>query len=93
MVVGWVCLAVAAITLLLGIGAGPETYEISYARAMADNPYASETLMRRAADGYARQWSYFMAAGGSFSLFLVFWGVGYIARAISFLPGTDPAGR
>lgn len=39
----------------------------------------------------ARQWIFQVGAGSFFSLFLVFWSVGYIVRAISFLPGRGDA--
>ena len=87
LIVGWVCLAAAIIALMVSLGSGPASWE----RELATNPYASADLIARTATGYARQWQLQMVAGGFFSLFLIFWGVGYIVRAISFLPGKEDA--
>jgi hypothetical protein len=65
MMIGWLSLAVAAVTFALAIG------EVG-ARAVAG--IASATLLGWISSGF-------------FTLFLVFWSVGYIVRAISYLPG------
>ena len=46
-------------------------------------------ILAVSADEVAGAWAATLAAGGFFSLFLVLWGVGYIVRAISFLPGRE----
>jgi hypothetical protein len=83
MVVGWLCLSAAIITVMISFGQGPSSWE----GELAENPHASADLTLRVAQGYARQLQLRIAAGGFFSVFLVFWGVSYIVCAISFLPG------
>ena len=40
-------------------------------------------------DNIVMSWLMQISSGGFFSLFLILWSVGYIVRAISFLPGRD----
>jgi hypothetical protein len=87
MIIGWICFAIGIFLVLLSFGQGPEAWEVSMATKLAGNPYAPPDTFSRVAEAYARQWYYQIAAGGFFSLFLILWSVGYIVRAISFLPG------
>ena len=47
----------------------------------------TETYNLSLAEAYARQWIFQMGAAGAFSLAILLWCVGYIVKAISFLPG------
>lgn len=89
MVVGWFCLATSAILMLMSLGAGPAPHDVSYATNLSGSPYASQEIIARVSEGYARQWQFQIASGVFFSLFLAFWSVGYIVHAISFLPAND----
>jgi hypothetical protein len=40
-------------------------------------------------DSYLVIWGLRVAAGALFSLFLILWSVGYVVRAMSFLPGVE----
>jgi hypothetical protein len=50
-------------------------------------PYASTSGLQSASQKLNAIFLLQIAAGGLFSLFLMLWSVGYIVRAISFLPG------
>jgi hypothetical protein len=89
MVVGWLCLAASAILMLISFTVGPSPYDVSYATGLSGNPYASQDIIARVSEGYARQWQFQLASGAFFSLFIAFWSVGYIVHAISFLPGKN----
>lgn len=84
-IVGWICFGIAVVLVFISFAQAPQSWE----RDLAANPYASADLVARVAQGYARQWLLRLVGGGFFSLFLIFWSVGYIVRAISFLPGKD----
>jgi hypothetical protein len=77
MAVGWTCLGFSVLLLLLSLGSGPESYALRLG------------MMDEVAAAYARQFLMQVSAGALFSLFLVFWSVGYIVRALSYLPGKD----
>ena len=87
MIVGWVCLAASLIFTIVAFNQGPESWQVSAAE------YGSSSALSGLADAYGRQWAFQLAAGGFFTLFLVFWSVGYVVRAISFLPGKVDSGR
>jgi hypothetical protein len=89
MIVGWVCFAIGITLLFMSLGQGPKSWDVSMATNLAGNPYAPPETFSRVAEAYARQWHFQVAAGGFFSLFLILWSVGYIVRAISFLPGRE----
>ncbi len=89
MIIGWISFAIGMILLFISLGQGPESWEISAATNLAGNPYVSPETFARVAEAYARQWNLQIAAGGFFTLFLVLCSVGYIVRAISFLPGKE----
>lgn len=78
MTAGWVCLAISV--LLFMIALVPSSATASY------SGFSTDDFTQSTAEA-ARQWIFQVGAGSFFSLFLVFWSVGYIARAISFLPG------
>jgi hypothetical protein len=82
---GWCCLALALLLFFLSFNAGPTASQIS----LATNPYAGSYAASDLANAYARVFLMQVAGGGFFSLFLILWSVGYIVRAISFLPGKD----
>ena len=82
MVVGWVCLAGSLLAIFISFGVGPESWELS-------STYGAG----RAAEKLANQFQLQIIAGALFSLFLVFWSVGYIVKAISFLPGKSQRKR
>jgi hypothetical protein len=63
---------------LLTSGAQPEPWETG--------PYASPSAIASAADKVAAAAMMQAAAAALFGLFLVLWSVGYIVKAISFLP-------
>ena len=91
MTIGWLCCLGAVILVLVSFGQGPQPYEVSAATSLAGNPYAPPSTFTRVADAYARQWYFQLAAGGLLSLGVILCCVGYIVRAISFLPGKgDP---
>lgn len=75
MAIGWTCLALSILSLLIATS-GPSSSGGAYS-------------MSGAADAAARSFLGMAAASGLFSMFLIFWSVGYIVRAISFLPGRD----
>jgi hypothetical protein len=75
MAIGWTCLALSILCLLIAVS-GPSSYGGGYS-------------MSGAADAAARSFLGMAAASGLFSMFLIFWSVGYIVRAISFLPGKE----
>lgn len=81
MMLGWLCLMIALILAAVAYSQGPESWQISAAG------YGSTSALSGLAEAHGRQWTFQLASGGFFSLFLVFWSVGYIVRAISFLPG------
>ena len=89
MIIGWVCFAIGVILVFISFGQAPDAWEVSMASNLAGNPYAPPETFSRVAEAYARQWYFQVAAGGFFSLFLILWSVGYIVRAISFLPGKE----
>lgn len=82
---GWLSLVAALILLLLSMGMGPSDTQAHLAKWSS---YGSEYAGTVAA-AYAKQFLMQIAAGGFFSLFLVLWSVGYVVRAISFLPGRN----
>lgn len=69
MAIGWVCLALSLLCLLIA-SSGPSNYGGGYS-------------VSEAADAAARSFLGMAAASGFFSMFLIFWSVGYIVRAIS----------
>lgn len=89
MVIGWICFALSIILIFVSFGQGPESWEVSSAKSLAGNPYAPPDTFSRVTEAYARQWLFQVAAGGFFSLFLVLWSVGYVVKAVSFLPAAD----
>ncbi len=68
---------------------GPKPYELDYLSATAGNPYQSASTVATIAAKSAQQFMVQVAAGGLFSIFMFFWSVGYVVRAISFLPGKN----
>jgi hypothetical protein len=83
--VGWTCCVVAVVLLLLALWQSPERWGAS---TLGDQ-YTLSGVNRDLINAYARQWLYQVAAGAFFSMFMVFWSVGYIVRAISFLPSGE----
>jgi hypothetical protein len=84
MLVGWIFLVLAILLVLLSLS-GPDRTDIM----LATGPYPSAEAAQRVGSAIARQWMFQLAAGGAFSLFLILWSVGYIVKAISFLPGKE----
>jgi hypothetical protein len=82
MMLGWMCLIGAVICFLVSMN--PPVPQASYSYSGAD-PYTIRELQRA-----TTAWLWGVGAATLFSLFLVFWSVGYVVRAISFLPGKDP---
>jgi hypothetical protein len=81
MTVGWVCLAVSLVLVAISLTIKTDIAEGSR--------FAILSRLDGAADKLRNILNLRVAAGAFFSLFLVLWGVGYIVRAISFLPGKD----
>lgn len=91
-IVGWLFLGVCVALLFAGWASGTEAYGLGYLGGANTNPAPSASPV----GGFARstqQKLWFAAAGGAFSMFLVFWSVGTIVHAISFLPGGDLRAR
>jgi hypothetical protein len=84
MLTGWLFLGACAVFMLLAVAEAPSPSAI--ALATSDGSLGAE-YTAEVASSYAWQFWYQVAAGACFSLFLVFWSVGYIVRALSFLTG------
>lgn len=78
MMLGWAALVASLLLFLVSLVSGPAAYEMG--------PYGSASSV---ADKLATQWLMQLGSGALFSLFLILWSVGYIVRAISFLPASD----
>lgn len=87
-IVGWLFLAISLVLIFAGWASGTQTYGLDYLRGIAANSVVASS----AAGSIPRsleQKLWLAAAGGAFCLFLVFWSVGTLVRAISFLPGRE----
>lgn len=93
--IGYLFLVVAGILFLMSATQeGLKSYEVDYIRAIENNPYRGTQytdLLTKQAAAAGRSFMLQVGAGAAFSMFLLLWSVGYIVKAISFLPGKHEA--
>lgn len=81
MLIGWLFLAASALLWLVAWYIAPSAWEAELAHDFPTGLTASGI-----AAAYAKAAPFEAAAGWCFWVFLVLWSVGYLARAIAFLP-------
>ena len=79
MLIAWCCFCLGILAIFISMTIKVESWEVG--------PYASTSGLQSASQKLNAIFLLQIAAGGLFSLFLMLWSVGYIVRAISFLPG------
>ena len=88
LVIGWLFLAGSCVLFFAGWATGTQAYGVDYLHAAVGHSEPAALPLGHVSRSFEQK-MWLAAAAAAFSLYLVFWSVGTIVRAISFLPARE----